>query len=260
MNESVPTAPSVHAEHDAALVAVLAARPADLSDAEAATARDLVASCTGCADLLADLVTVHLAQATTPTPRRPRDFTISAADAERLRSTGWRRALGFFGSARDGFTRPLAAGLTTLGIVGLLVATVPSIAGSGGASATLSTVGAPVEGGIAGGAPAASAAPSAAAAAPSAAAPAPSLEGEVYATERVTAQAEPGVSELDQESTFSGAGEAGTDGGRDVAGDGSLLSVRDDGSGLSVLFVVAGVMLIAGLGLFLLRWTARRLT
>jgi hypothetical protein len=253
MNESVPTAPSVHAEHDAALVAALAARAADLSDAEHATARDLVASCTGCADLLADLVTVQLAQAATSTPRRPRDFTLTAADAERLRSTGWRRALGFFGSARDGFTRPLAAGLTTLGIVGLLVATVPAIASSGGASATLSTVGAPIEGGIGGAAPAASAAPSAAA-------PAPSIEAEAYGTNRVTAQGEPDASMLEQESTFSGAGDANSDGQRDVAGDASLLSIRDDGSGLSVLFVVAGVMLIAGLGLFLLRWTARRLT
>jgi hypothetical protein len=42
----------------------------------------------------------------------------------------------------------------------------------------------------------------------------------------------------------------------DIAGD---LAIRDDASGLSVLFVLAGVLLIAGLGLFGLRWSARRL-
>ncbi len=37
------------------------------------------------------------------------------------------------------------------------------------------------------------------------------------------------------------------------------LAIRDDESGLSTLFVLAGILLIIGLGLFGLRWTARRL-
>ena len=45
----------------------------------------------------------------------------------------------------------------------------------------------------------------------------------------------------------------------DIAGDGSLLALRDDASGLSAVFVLAGALLIAGLGLFALRWSARRL-
>ena len=62
------------------------------------------------------------------------------------------------------------------------------------------------------------------------AAPAESVDGGVFSG------AEPGVT--------------------DIAGD---LAIRDDATGLSVLFVLGGVLLIAGLGLFGLRWSARRL-
>ena len=44
-----------------------------------------------------------------------------------------------------------------------------------------------------------------------------------------------------------------------MAGDAGLFSIRDDASGLSLLIVLAGIMLIIGLGLFGLRWSARRL-
>jgi hypothetical protein len=37
-------------------------------------------------------------------------------------------------------------------------------------------------------------------------------------------------------------------------------ALRDDASGFSVLLVVGGALLIAGLGLFALRWSARRLS
>ncbi len=45
----------------------------------------------------------------------------------------------------------------------------------------------------------------------------------------------------------------------DVTG-GVDAALRDDTSGFSVLFVVGGALLIAGLGLFALRWSARRLS
>jgi hypothetical protein len=253
MNDHVPTTTAAHASHDPALVAALAARQtgADVTDAERAAARELVASCGACADLLADLVALQVALPTMSTPARPRDFSLTPDDAERLRAGGWRRVLGFFGSARDSVTRPLAVGLTTLGLAGLLVATLPSIMGSGGATAALAPVGSEVQGGAAGAAPAApSAAPLASAAA--------SAPNEAVSTDRSTvAEAQPGATEFEQEGAFSGA--EGSAAGRDVAGDSALLSIQDDASGLSVLFVVAGVMLIAGLGLFLLRWSARRL-
>ncbi len=68
-------------------------------------------------------------------------------------------------------------------------------------------------------------------------------------------------SSLTGEGVFAGGNpdELGSAGGRDIAGDGSLLALRDDASGLSAVFVLAGTLLIAGLGLFALRWSARRL-
>jgi hypothetical protein len=57
--------------------------------------------------------------------------------------------------------------------------------------------------------------------------------------------------------------------GGDTAGDGTAQinatdvsrdrSLLDDLTGFSALVVVAGVLLLAGLGLFVLRWTARRI-
>ena len=54
-----------------------------------------------------------------PTPARPRDYQLTPADAARLRPAGWRRWIAAIGSARDTFSRPLAVGLTTLGLAGL---------------------------------------------------------------------------------------------------------------------------------------------
>jgi hypothetical protein len=224
-----PTTPAAHAAHDVTNVAALAARAPDLDERTVDAARQQVAVCTTCADVLADLLTLQSALPSTATPARPRDFRLTPADAARLHRSGWRRFLGFFGSARDGYSRPLAVGFTTLGLAGLLVATVPSmfIAGSGGA-ATLSTVGAPVQ----------------------QAAPAPS---DGYATERMSSADAAGAGEPADGSVFSG---AGPDEQTDIA---SELAIRDDVTGLSVLFVLGGVLLIAGLGLFGLRWSARRL-
>ena len=260
MNEPVPTTASAHASHDLTLVAALAARATDLTDADHATARDQIAACGACTDLLADLVALQVALPTTSTPPRPRDFTLTAADAERLRAGGWRRVLGFFGSARDSLTRPLAVGLTTLGLAGLIVATLPSVLSGGASTAgTLSNVGSAIssdQGGFVGNegavAPAASAAPAESAAASA------DIAAQPYATGRFATTGEPDASRVAEGEVFTGAEELDS-GGRDITGDASALSIRDDTSGLSVLFVVAGVMLIAGLGLFLLRWSARRL-
>ena len=67
-----------------------------------------------------------------PAPRRTRDFRLTDADAARLRQTRWRRLLGRFGDPRLAFTRPLATGLVTLGIAGLVLASAPSFAALGG--------------------------------------------------------------------------------------------------------------------------------
>jgi hypothetical protein len=229
-----PASVSAHAAHDLTIIAALAARTPDLSETQLSAARDQLAACNVCTDLLADLVTLQTVLPTTMTPARPRDFSLTPADAARLRSRGMRRILGFFGSARDNVSRPLAIGFTTLGIAGLLVAALPSMYTDGGAT-ILSTVGAPVQ----------------------QAAPAPA---EVPESNRQSLSAAPGSSVTD-ESVFAGGNpeELGSAGGGDIAGDGSLLAQRDDATGLSAVFVLAGTLLIAGLGLFALRWSARRL-
>ena len=137
---------TTHAAHDTMLVAALADH--SLPQAERDVAEAMVAGCRACADLHADLMALRVATVAMPTPARPRDYTLTADDVVRLRPNGWRRLVAAFGTARDTFSRPLAVGLTTMGLVGLLVASLPSIM-SGSAtsgSGTLTTVGAGVPG------------------------------------------------------------------------------------------------------------------
>lgn len=266
MTDPVRTpAPTDHAEHDLAIVAALATRAADLDETETTAARAQVGSCTACTDALADFVALQTALPTTATPRRPRDFRLTRADAERLHRSGWRRVLGYFGSPRDGFSRPLAIGLTTLGLAGVLLASIPSatfMGASGGAASTKEV--APIE----------QAAPAPAASAPAASAPATERTtlgaappGAASASAAPTAPA-PGVAgaSTDAGTTSTDAASSSTDtqvftGGNpdEVAPDGADTALRDDGTGFSVLFVLDGVLLIAGLGLFALRWSGRRL-
>ena len=273
-----PIAPD-HASHDRLLVAALADRGADaLTPRDRAKAEAQVAACRDCAALHADLVMLTAAIPTAAIPVRPRDFTLSPADVERLRPRGLRRLIGLIGSSNDAFTRPLALGLTTLGIVGLLVASLPGALsgfGSAGAAPVLSTVGSAVGESTSGAQAAASAAPSAAAAPAAAgsgggvaAAPAPSgaapqADGSFG---RVSVAARPSASGGDDSKAVYGADNGGPEtnsagqngyGGTERTGD--LLSVGDEASGVSPLVVIAGAMLIVGLGLFGLRWSARRL-
>ena len=113
-----------HATHDPELVAAhLDGRldPADLDRVDG-----WLAACGACAVLHDDLQDLVLATRALPTPSRPRDFALSPEDARRARSGGWRRLVAAIGSPRDTVSRPLAVGLTTLGLAGLLVANVPS--------------------------------------------------------------------------------------------------------------------------------------
>lgn len=235
----LPTSPQ-HATHDRVLISALAAREADLTPDERSTARMLVADCAECRDLLADLLTLATAIPAAAIPTRPRDFTLTAADAARLRPAGWRRLIGFFGSAGDRFTRPLAVGLTTMGLVGLLVAALPNGLGGGSTSAVLSTVGNAVGG---------------------QAAPAPAPSSAPYQTEGLELDPGAAASPEGDGGLFSGAEDTAT--GSDRLRDNETLAAeapsQDDRAGLSVLGVVAGALLILGFGLFALRWTARRL-
>lgn len=113
-----------HDRHDTMLVAALAAGDLDATDRDRAIV--LTATCADCASLRDDLVAIARATATVPPPitAAGRDFRLTPADAARLRPGGWRRLVAAFSAPRATFTRPLGVGLTTLGLVGLLIGNV----------------------------------------------------------------------------------------------------------------------------------------
>jgi len=258
---------SAHVAHDHVRIANLVDRT--VSDAERAAGEEQLAACGECAQLYDDLLALSAATRALPTPSRPRDFTLTPADATRLRVRGWRRLLAVFGSPKDVFSRPLAMGLTTLGLAGLLVATVPgALPGFGGGPAALPAAEDAARnsaGGAAAGtaanpeflaqaSPAPSAAsesgPAIAAAMPTAApseAPAPAPAESADAPPEILAEGGetgPVAGEPDDRGAF----------------DAYMDSFADGGSaGPSPMLVVAAILLLVGLGLFGLRWTARRL-
>ena len=144
MADHRPTPPigplaAAHERHDLLLVAAWASD--DLDGAARRAADELVAGCSGCADLAADLRALARATHDLPPADRPRDYFLTTADAERLRPRGLRRLLAAF-AAPTAPIRPLATGLTTLGVAGLLLAALPGILPLGGAaSMPLATVG-----------------------------------------------------------------------------------------------------------------------
>ncbi len=113
-----------HDRHDTMLVAALAAGDLAATDRDQAIA--LTATCTDCATLRDDLIAIARATATVPPPITASglDFRLTPADAARLRPGGWRRFVAAFSAPRAAFTRPLGVGLTTLGLVGLLIGNV----------------------------------------------------------------------------------------------------------------------------------------
>ncbi len=118
-----------HAGHDPLQVAEAVDRGAPL-----APVLDL---CARCAGLYIDLVALTAALPLSALPARPRSFTLTAEDARRLRPGGWRSWWSSVGSARDTLTRPLAIGMTTLGLAGLLLTAAPTLLlGLGGAASS----------------------------------------------------------------------------------------------------------------------------
>ncbi len=132
----LPSHATPHDDHDELLIAARATD--DLAGPELERAEALVAACETCAILLSDLRAVRAATATLPAPRRPHDFRLTVADVERLRARGLRRWTRHLGAPRLQLARPLAAGLTALGLAGLLVTTLP-LGGTGGAPAARET-------------------------------------------------------------------------------------------------------------------------
>ena len=123
-----------HAGHDRESIAAYAAGDAAAADRTRAEAQ--VRDCQDCARLFSDLRAIATATRTLPPPFSiSRDFQLSPADAARLQGGGWRRLFGGLGRGAPA-ARPFAAVFTTLGIAGLLIATVPfmSLGGSAGAA------------------------------------------------------------------------------------------------------------------------------
>jgi anti-sigma factor RsiW len=272
-----------HATHDAMLVASLADH--SLPDSERTVAEALIAGCRDCADLHTDLVALRAATVAMPTPARPRDYRLSADDAIRLQPRGWRRLVSAFGTTRDAFSRPLAVGLTTLGLAGLLVASLPSIltGGATSASGSLSALGGPAPAGAPLHAPGTndetgngSGPPAAPAAAASAA---PTGEKSVGGGGPISSPvpvalpaASPGTDFGVSQPAANTFGPARSFG--DIAGvtggptptPGALAGLDSSGRqpeaaqqlGIPPLAIVSGAFLLVGLGLFAIRWGARR--
>jgi hypothetical protein len=240
-----------HAAHDPIWMAALATRNPDLNPTERTRAQSALESCGACADLFADLVALSASIPSASIPTRTRAFTLTAEDAARLRPRGFRRLLKAIGSARDGVTFPLALGLTTMGLAGLLVGTVPVLYSGAGAATTmeLSTVGQAL--------PRAAASSAAAAASAAPVAPDAAEAGE----QPYGVSAAPTLETTGGGEVFTGDdGDATLEAQRQDARSMAMEALmRADGTGMSTLLVVAATLLIAGLGLFALRYTARRL-
>jgi hypothetical protein len=253
-----------HASHDTILVATLADHSLAASEREAAEA--LVAACSLCAALHADLVALTAATRAMATPARPRDYSLTPADSARLRPGGWRRWIAAFGTSRDVLSRPLAVGLTTLGLAGLLVATVPAVmqglptAGSGASSTILSTVGAPLpQGGAELGTdmsvPAAGA-PSVNGVLPDAVASPPDRSGAAVAAPSTIggASSDPGFGAVTNGTAKGSAAESAPS---DLTAT-PTNRVASAPSSISPMLLVSGALVILGVGLFLIRRVARR--
>lgn len=113
-----PEAP--HRVHDLLLVAAYAA--GDVTDAERTAVEALVAACPECAAVVADVRSIGRALAALPAERRPRDFRLTPADAERLRPHTLRGRFRILARPRLERAYPVATGLTALGLTGLLFA------------------------------------------------------------------------------------------------------------------------------------------
>ena len=118
-----------HSNHDHALIAAHAC--GDLVESDRTRAQALMDTCHDCAELHADLLSIVSATRALPAmSAAPRDFRLDRTQADRLGRGSWlRAALRPFASAHSA-TRPIAAAFTSLGIVGLLVASsLPTLVG-----------------------------------------------------------------------------------------------------------------------------------
>jgi hypothetical protein len=273
----VPHTPAAEAADHAELIVALDA--GDLSGLDLDRALALAASCAGCGALLGDLAAIRGALPEVPVPPRRRDYRLTDEDAARLRPTGWRRALDWLAAPRSS-VRPLATGLATLGVVGLLLTA--GLPGFGGGAAMAPSTGERVEASAAGGAgpadnlttqgtmpePTAAPAPAATEAAPWVSAP-PEVVGAPGATSAPGATAAPAAGGAPDASgpamLAPGAPSPNADAGRNTTAGadddaGAKLGTAPAGNdaGLPVGALVSLVLLGSGIALFAARALALR--
>jgi hypothetical protein len=246
-----------HTRHDVALIAGHAA--GDLVDSERALAETLLATCTPCTELYRDLLTIATSTRALPAPATAnRDFRLAPEQAERLRRGSWlRAALRPFASAHSA-ARPMATAFTSLGIAGLLVATV--IPGLLGSAASPSSARDALTGAAA--ASAASAAPAAAPVVGQGGGPraagAPTPNGGQYNVDTAASPAPGTATPGTKDGSASGAPERAS-GGVDNGTDQSALERAATTSPQNMLLIGSIGLLAAGLVLFGLRFAGRRL-
>lgn len=118
---------SAHTTHDALLIASYKA--GDGPPADRALAELRIRECADCRALHDDLAAIGGALAALPrVATAPRDFRLSAEQAARLRGGPWWRRVARTLVAPRGLGRPLATAFTTLGLVGLLIGSLPMTA------------------------------------------------------------------------------------------------------------------------------------
>src|SRR4051794_12051218 len=123
-----------HATHDLQLLASVADH--DLDPATRADLDAMAAACPDCAEIAAELRLLATGLAQLPDEvAAPRDFRLSPEQAARAGRGGlWRTLLRPFGVDGLPGLRPLAGALTALGLVGLILTSMPLGFGSSGAA------------------------------------------------------------------------------------------------------------------------------
>jgi hypothetical protein len=131
---------TTHATHDQLLLARLYG--GDVDEAERSLALEQMATCPDCADTFADFGAISSAIVALPIPPRPRDFTLSEADAARA----GRRSIGWMIFDRLGRTKALGGSMVAAGMVGFAIVGALSVFGQGGGTGPQvdRTVGAPL--------------------------------------------------------------------------------------------------------------------
>jgi hypothetical protein len=107
--------PANHAHHDRLLVSRHAAD--DSYPGEVEQARALIAQCADCAALATDIRALSAATSRLGAPARPRDFRITAEQAERLRGSAFERFLRRLAGPGLAPARPLAGVALSIGLM-----------------------------------------------------------------------------------------------------------------------------------------------